>query len=103
MAITHVHSNEEFNQEISQGLVLVDFYADWCGPCQALGPILEKLSEEVDYKVVKVNVDNLPDIAQQFQVVSIPTLIIFNNGEAVDKHVGVMQREEIKNWIESKK
>lgn len=103
MAITHVHSNDEFTQVINQDLALVDFFADWCGPCQALGPILEKVSEEVDYPIAKVNVDVLPDLAQQFSVMSIPTLLIFKNGQLVDKHVGVMQREELINWVNSKK
>lgn len=104
MAIKVIGSVEEFNQEIASGTVLVDFYADWCGPCQALLPILEKTSEELtDVNIVKVNVDNLPDVAGTYQVVSIPTMIVFKDGELVEKHTGVMQRDEIITWVNSKK
>lgn len=103
MAINHIHSNDEFTQAINQDLVLVDFFADWCGPCQALGPILEQVSGEVDYPIYEINIDELGDIAGQYQVVSIPTMMIFKNGEMVDKHVGVMQRDEIMTWVNSKK
>lgn len=103
MAINHIHSNDEFTQAINHDLVLVDFFADWCGPCQALGPILEQVSGEVDYQIYKINIDELGDIAGQYQVVSIPTMMIFKNGEMVDKHVGVMQRDEIMTWVNSKK
>ena len=103
MAINHIHSNDEFTQAINQNLVLVDFFADWCGPCQALGPILEQVCGEVDYPIYKINIDELGDIAGQYQVVSIPTMMIFKNGEMVDKHVGVMQRDEITTWVNSKK
>ncbi|MBR4036540.1 MAG: thioredoxin [Oscillospiraceae bacterium] len=77
--------------------VLVDFWATWCGPCKMIGPIIEELSEELEGKVVfgKLNVDKQPELAMQFQVMSIPTLILFNNGEITNKKIGFMQKEKL--------
>ena len=77
--------------------VLVDFWATWCGPCKMIGPLLEELSEEMTGKVVigKVNVDKQPELAMQFQVMSIPTLLLFKNGEIVNKKVGFMPKEKL--------
>lgn len=94
---------EKFNEEIATGKVLVDFYADWCGPCQALGPILEEVaSTDIDAKIVKLNVDNAQDIAGQYRVMSIPTMILFKDGELVDQKVGLSSKEDLITWIESK-
>ncbi len=96
-----VHTTEEkFNEEIKSGKVLVDFYADWCGPCQMLGPILEEVAaEQSDVKIVKLNVDNAQSIAGQYRVMSIPTMILFNDGEVVDQKVGVVAKADILTWI----
>ncbi len=96
-----VHTTEEkFNEEIKSGKVLVDFYADWCGPCQMLGPILEEIAaEQSDVKIVKLNVDNAQSIAGQYRVMSIPTMILFNDGEVVDQKVGVVAKADILTWI----
>ena len=77
--------------------VLVDFWATWCGPCKMIGPIIEELSEELEGKVVfgKLNVDKQPELAMQFQVMSIPTLILFNNGEITNKKIGFMPKEKL--------
>ncbi len=77
--------------------VLVDFYADWCGPCKMVAPILEELAEEyaAKLKVVKVNVDKEQELAQQFRVVSIPTMIVFENGEIRDSFMGYRSKEEL--------
>ncbi|MBR5805492.1 MAG: thioredoxin [Oscillospiraceae bacterium] len=77
--------------------VLVDFWATWCGPCKMIGPIVEELSEELAGKAVfgKLNVDNQPELAMQFQVMSIPTLLLFKNGEIVNKKVGFMPKEKL--------
>lgn len=94
---------EKFNEEIASGKVLVDFYADWCGPCQALGPILEEVaSTDIDAKIVKLNVDNAQEIAGQYRVMSIPTMILFKDGELVDQKVGLSSKEDLITWIESK-
>lgn len=92
--------DENFESEIKKGLVLVDFYADWCGPCKALAPILEELE---DISVLKVNTEEHTDLAVSFGVMSIPTLILFKDGEQVGKNVGFMNKEELESWINSLK
>ena len=89
--IKHLEKEEEFD-EIIKGKILVDFYADWCGPCKMLAPILEEINF-ID--VLKVNVDDFPDIATKFGVMSIPTLIKFENGEEIKKTIGYKTKEEI--------
>ena len=99
-----IKGNESnFEDVIKSGISLVDFYADWCGPCQALAPILEDIAKDADFNIVKINVDEAPNLAAQFQVVSIPTMIIFKDGEMIEKTVGVKQKDEILTWVNSKK
>lgn len=95
-------TEETFAQEISSGLVLVDFYADWCGPCKMIAPVLEEVADEVDgkAKVVKVNVDDNQTTAARFGVMSIPTLIVFKDGQQVDKVVGFNPKEALVQLIE---
>ena len=92
--------NENFEEEIREGFVLVDFYADWCGPCKALAPILEELDA---IKVLKVNTEDHTDLAVSFGVMSIPTLILFYNGKQLGKTVGFMSKEELESWMDSLK
>ena len=94
MAILHVNESE-FDREVLQdsGTVLVDFWATWCGPCQMLAPVLEELSQQV--KVVKVDVDENPQLAMAFQVSSIPTVVSFRDGKALKKSVGVVPGEKL--------
>lgn len=93
--------DETFNQELQADVpVLVDFYADWCGPCRMLAPTLEEISSErSNVKIVKVNVDEAQKIAQQFGIMSIPTLMVFQNGKEVSKKVGLCSKEEIMDMI----
>jgi len=97
------HANDaDFQQKVlaGEGRVLVDFYADWCGPCRMIAPVLEELAREVpNARIVKVNVDNSPNLARQYGISSIPALIVFENGRAVDQHVGVASKTALRNML----
>ena len=96
-----VITSQNFETEVlsSEKPVLVDFWATWCGPCMRQGPIVEELAEE-GYAVGKVDVDQNMALAQQFRVVSIPTLILFKNGAEVQRFVGLTSKEDLKNALE---
>ena len=94
-------SSENFKEEVlnSKTPVLIDFYADWCGPCNAMAPVIEELAKELEVKVKvgKINVDENPDIAVEYNVMSIPTLIVFKNGKEEKRLVGLRNKEELIN------
>ena len=92
---------ENFETEVlkSEKPILIDFWATWCGPCMRQGPVVEELAEE-GYAVGKVDVDQNMALAQQFRVVSIPTLILFKNGAEVQRFVGLTSKEDLKNALE---
>ena len=96
-------NNSNFKGEVieSKGLVLVDFWADWCGPCKMLAPILEELSGETEAKICKVNVDESGDLAGDYGIRSIPTMIIFKDGVKVDQIVGLSQKSELLEKLNS--
>ena len=87
---------ENFDEEIKDGLVLVDFYADWCGPCKMLGQVLETLE---DINILKVNTDEFEELSMKYGVMSIPTIILFKDGKEVAKNIGFMAKEELEEWI----
>lgn len=95
-------SDATFNNEIEDGIVLVDFWAPWCGPCKIIAPILDELSAEIGdaAKIVKINVDDNPESASKYNVMSIPTLLVFKDGQLVDQMVGVQPKEKLKAVIE---
>lgn len=97
MSVINV-TKDSFKSEVtsSDRPVLIDFWASWCGPCQALAPTIDEIAaEQTAIKVGKVNVDEQPDLARQFRVMSIPTLMVFKNGEMVRREVGGRSKEEI--------
>lgn len=93
--------NNEFRSEIKDGIVLVDFYAQWCGPCRMISPVLEQLHEEYDGKVkfVKVDIDVNPETAKEYGVMSIPNLLIFKDGELADRLLGFKSKQTLQQWI----
>ena len=100
--MTVVVKDDNFKNEIKEGVVLVDFWAEWCGPCQMMLPILEELSKDMEgkAKICKLNVDEAPNTAGEFRVMSIPTLIVFKDGEAVETLVWVQQADALKVTLE---
>lgn len=96
-------TKDNFNETVSQGVSLLDFWAPWCGPCKMQLPIVEELSEELKGQatIAKVNVDEEPELASQFGVMSIPTLILFKDGQPVDKLVGLQSKESLKTKIQN--
>ena len=99
-------SLDNFDNEISSSNtpVLVDFWAEWCGPCKMLGPILEEISKDLKDKlqVVKVNLDENQDLAMKYSIRSIPTLLLFKEGELIDTKVGLLPKSDLVEWLSSK-
>ncbi len=94
--LKHIASKSEFDVEIQSGKVLVDFYADWCGPCKMLSPIVEEIAKEhPEINVLKVNVDEVPELASVYRVSAIPTLIAFENGKTLAVRMGYMPKESV--------
>lgn len=97
-------SDSTFEREVLQSPqpVLVDFYADWCGPCRAIAPIIEEIARELNtkLKVVKLDVDQNPETAMQYDVQSIPTLLLFKNGKEVERLIGYMSKSKLLSKIE---
>ena len=104
MAIVH-GTDQNFTDEIASGVVLVDFWAEWCGPCKMIAPVLEELDAEIggDVKIVKVDVDNNQGTAADFQVMSIPSLLLFVDGELKAKTAGFMPKEALIDFINENK
>ncbi len=104
MAVT-VLTKANFNEEAvkTKDTVLIDFWADWCGPCRMLSPIVDEIANEAPQgvKVCKVNVDEQPELAQQFQIMSIPTLVVLKDGRLVNKSVGVQPKANIVKMLEN--
>ena len=98
-------NEDNFEQEVekSSRLVLVDFWAEWCGPCKMLGPIIDEIADENegDAVIAKLNVDEERNLARKFRVMSIPSILFFKDGKEVDRMVGVQSKEDLLNKIES--
>ncbi len=101
MALTHV-TDETFEEEVlkSEKPVMVDFWATWCGPCQMLGPIVEQVAGETeDIKICKMDVDENPATAMKYQIMSIPTMILYKNGQEVARNIGLVSKDELVQFI----
>jgi thioredoxin 1 len=98
-----VHADQKtFRKEVllAKVPVLVDFYADWCGPCRLIGPVLEELARETpDAKIVKVSVDDNPKLARRYGITSIPNLLVFKDGQIVDQQVGLASKQQLKSLL----
>ena len=102
MATTTMHLNEQTYDEAlmaSEGLAMVDFWAEWCGPCRAVAPVLEDLARETGVTLMKVNVDENPGLAARYEVRSIPTILFVKNGEVVDRVVGAAPKTAFQKVI----
>ena len=100
-----VLDSQNFESEITNSLspIIVDFFASWCGPCKMLSPVLEKIDEkfEENLKILKVDIDKFPELANKYNIMSVPTLIFFENGEIVRQETGFMLEEKIMEFIKS--
>ena len=96
-------NNEDFNEEIKDKLVLVDFYATWCGPCRMMHPIIEEVAKEENINVIKVDVDKHDELARNYGIMSIPTIILFQNGNLVEKNIGFIPKEQLLTMIKNYK
>ena len=105
MAILNI-SDSDFDEKVlnDKNIVLCDFWAEWCGPCKQISPILEELSEELQENkitIAKVNIDENPETPSKYGIMSIPTLLLFKEGKLVSTQVGLQQKNELKSWIET--
>ena len=102
--MVNIIKSEEFNNIINEGVVFVDFFANWCGPCKMLSPIIDEVSNEItDIKFIKVDVDASPEIAQTYNIMSIPTLIIFKDGTPIAKQMGLIPKSALIDFINNNK
>lgn len=93
-----IHYEKDFNSLI-QDVAVVDFYATWCGPCKMFAPIFEEVSNDYDFNFIKIDVDNYQDIAREYGVMSIPTIILFKDGKEVKRNTGFMSKEDFINFL----
>lgn len=103
--IKHIE-NDDYEKEVlnKKGLVLVDFYANWCGPCMMLSPILEEIANSRSgYDIIKVDVDESPEIAEKLEIDTIPTMVIYKDGKICKKIIGLMEKDEIVEILEENK
>lgn len=92
-------TKDNFSEVVKEGTIILDFWATWCGPCRMLGPVLEQLSEEENIRVGKINVDDEEELAEQFNISSIPALFLVKDGKVVKKEVGYLPLNTLKEFI----
>ena len=102
--VIEVQNKEDFTNEVlnSESPVLVDFWAEWCGPCKQISPILSELAEEYKDKILvaKVNIDDNPEIPSKYGIMSIPTLILFKNGQSIATQIGLVEKSSLSKWLD---
>lgn len=92
-------NTENFEELVKEGIVVVDFYATWCGPCKMFAPVIQEVAKEIHQKVVMIDIDDSPDLAAKYAVMSVPTTMIFKNGEVVKIEHGYQDNEALTKWI----
>ena len=97
MEIIHLEKEEDFKELIKTDKILVDFFATWCGPCKMLGPVLEKA--ESDIKVIKVDTDEFEDLSRDYGVMSIPTLVLLENGKEIKRNIGFIDKNNLEKFL----
>lgn len=97
MEILHLENEKDFKKLIKSDKILVDFFANWCGPCKMLAPVLEKV--ESDVKVIKVDTDEYEDLAREYGVMSIPTLVLLENGKEVKRNIGFIDKNKLEDFL----
>ena len=98
--LKHIQSAQEFDNAIKEGVVLVDFFATWCGPCKMLSPLLEEIAEEnKDLLVLKIDVDEVGELAARFGIQAIPTLMLFKNGQRIETRMGYQNKNQLVAFI----
>ena len=99
--MNYVTNENELNEIVKEGITIVDFYANWCGPCRMLAPILEELEEERnDVKIVKVDVDDARELSSKYRISAIPALVVFKDGVVVGNEVGFMTKEDLNTMVD---
>jgi thioredoxin 1 len=105
MAVIEIKNQESFKKEVLQSNkpVIVDFWAEWCGPCKMMMPVFEEASRQMEnFKFVKINIEDCPEIAQEYNISSIPTIIVFENGKIRNSHIGLFaNQQKLQGWAES--
>ena len=97
--LKHINSKAEFEENINNGTVLVDFFATWCGPCKMLSPVLEEIAKETDVLVLKIDVDEVGDLAAEYAIQAVPTLILFKNGKKIATRPGYQNKNQLLAFI----
>ncbi|MFW5848105.1 MAG: thioredoxin [bacterium] len=100
--MAEVLNDNNFEEKTKDGITLIDFYADWCGPCRIVGPIVDELSKDLtDVNVVKVDVDESPQTAMKFGIRTIPTIVLLKDGKEVNRAIGIMSKPQLLQFIKS--